>query len=136
MLRLSTQPVLAALVGAAMLALPVQMAGASQPGEDKTPPSAAGVAAPINLVAARGDAAAEGSDLHPVPMAVMNYETFEATVDHADLAECPKALAQEGRFCRVVLHGESLHVFAFSEDLDQPLQAVLDVPLDRIRFPD
>lgn len=98
---------------------------ASQPGEYKTGPQTEGVAAPINLVADR-----------PVPMAVMTYEMFEATVDHADLAECPKALAKEGRFCRAVLHGESLHVFAFSEDMDQPLQAVMDYPLDSLRFPE
>ncbi|QJD15816.1 hypothetical protein [Paracoccus sanguinis] len=98
---------------------------ASQPGEMETGPQTAGVAAPINLVPAR-----------PVPMAVMTYEVFEATVDHADLAECPKALAREGRFCRVVLHGDALHVFAFSEDLDQPLQAVMEYPLDVIRFPE
>ena len=119
MLRLLTATLILAAAGAAL---------ASQPGEDKTPPSAAGIAAPINLVPER--------PARPVPMAVMNYETFEATVDHADLAECPRALAGEGRFCRLVLHGDALHVFAFSEDLDQPLQAVLDVPVDRIRFPD
>ena len=84
-----------------------------------------GVAAPINLAPRR-----------PVPMAVMNYETFEATVDHADLPECPKALAAEGRFCRATIHDDALHVFAFSEDLDQPLQAVMDFPMDEIRFPD
>ena len=100
-------------------------AAASQPGEYKTGPQTEGVAAPINLAPAR-----------PVPMAVMTYQVFEETVDHADLAECPKALAREGRFCRAVLHGESLHVFAFSEDLDQPLQAVMDYPLDSLRFPD
>lgn len=109
-------------------------AQASQPGEDKTPPSAAGVVAPINL--APEHAAASESAARPVPMAVMTYETFEATVDHADLAECPKALAAEGRFCRVVLHGEALHVFAFSEDLDQPMQAVMEYPLDAIKFPE
>lgn len=98
---------------------------ASQPGEYKAEPETAGVSSPIHHTRPR-----------PVPMAVMNYETFEATVDHADLPECPKALAQEGRFCRLVLHGEALHVFAFSEDFDQPLQAVMEYPLDEIRFPD
>ena len=33
-------------------------------------------------------------------------------------------------------HGDALHVFAFSEDLDQPLQAVMEYPLDVIRFPE
>ena len=115
------------LVTAAVLSA-ATAAQASQPGEDKTPPSAAGVAAPINMAPAHA--------AHPVPIAVMTYDVFEATVDHADLAECPKALAREGRFCRVVLHADALHVFAFSEDLDQPLQAVMDFPMDEIRFPD
>ena len=103
-------------------------AQASQPGEDKTPPSAAGVAAPINM--------APEHAAHPVPIAVMTYDVFEATVDHGDLPECPKALAAEGRFCRVLLHGEALHVFAFSEDLDQPMQAVIEYPLEAIKFPE
>ncbi|HRO16007.1 MAG TPA: hypothetical protein PLL33_13400, partial [Paracoccus sp. (in: a-proteobacteria)] len=85
----------------ALTLLAASLALASQPGEYKTGPQTEGVAAPINLAPAR-----------PVPMAVMNYQTFEAAVDHADLSECPKALAREGRFCRVVLHGEAMHVFA------------------------
>ncbi|WP_134726033.1 hypothetical protein [Paracoccus luteus] len=96
---------------------------ASQPGEYKTGPQTEHVAAPINLAPAR-----------PVPMAVMNYATFEATVDHADLADCPPAMAQPGRFCRLVLHGEALHVFGFSEDGDQPLQAVMELPVDSLQF--
>ena len=41
-----------------------------------------------------------------------------------------------GPFCRVTLHDGALHVFAFSEDFDQPMQAVMDIPIDRIAFPD
>ncbi|MDO5631091.1 MAG: hypothetical protein Q4G22_04560 [Paracoccus sp. (in: a-proteobacteria)] len=72
----------------------------------------------------------------PVPMAVMTYMDFEPAVTHADLAECPPAIAQPGQFCRVTLSGESLHVFIFSEDGDQPLQGVVEYPMDTIRFPD
>ena len=88
MLSLLKTPLFAVFIGAGATS-----ALASQPGEDKTPPSAAGIAAPINLAPER-----TGNAPRPVPMAVMNYETFEATVDHADLAECPRALAAEGRF--------------------------------------
>ena len=116
MARIVLSLLLAGLAGTAI---------ASQPGEYKAGPQTEHVAAPINLVADR-----------PVPMAVLTYEMFEKTVDHADLPECPGALAREGRFCRVVLHADALHVFAFSEDLDQPLQAVMEYPLDAIRFPD
>ena len=116
MSRIALSVLFAALAGTAL---------ASQPGEMKTGPQTEGVAAPINLVPAR-----------PVPMAVMTYEMFEKTVDHGDLPECPKALAREGRFCRIVLHADAIHVFAFSEDLDQPLQAVMEYPLDAIRFPE
>ncbi len=108
-----------------LMALPATVlpAAASQPGEYKTGPQTEHVAAPINLAPAR-----------PVSMAVMSYATFEATVNHADLAECPPAMAQPGRFCRLVLHGEALHVFAFSEDGDQPMQAVMELPVDSLQF--
>lgn len=106
---------------AALSALPA-LAYASTPEEGHTGPQTEGVVAPINLVQGSGAGAP------------MTYMTFEASVNHADLPECPKALAQEGRFCRAVLNGDSLHVFAFSEDGDQPLQAVLEVPMDQIRF--
>ena len=118
-------PHMARMILAAVIACLAVPAAASQPGEYKTGPQTEGVAAPINLAPRR-----------PVPMAVMTYETFEATVDHADLPECPKALAAEGRFCRATIHDDALHVFAFNEDLDQPLQAVMDFPMDEIRFPD
>ena len=115
---------MARMILAAVIACLAVPAAASQPGEYKTGPQTEGVAAPINLAPRR-----------PVPMAVMNYETFEATVDHADLPECPKALAAEGRFCRVVLQNDMLHVFAFAEDGDQPMLAVTAYPLDAISFP-
>ena len=108
-----------AFAAVALMAAPL---AASQPGEDKTPPSAAHVVAPINLAPGRDRA--------------MTYELFEATVGHADLADCPKALAQDGRFCRLVLNDGALHVFAFAEGGDQPMQAVLTIPVDEIRFPD
>lgn len=97
---------------------------ASVPGEYDTGPATAGVAAPINLVQPRD-----------TPAGAMTYEIFEATVEHGDMPECPKALAQEGRFCRVVLQNDMLHVFAFAEDGDQPMVAVMEYPLDAVTFP-
>lgn len=101
-------------------------APASVPGEVETGPQTAGVSGAIHHETPRVR-----------PMAVLTYEVFEATVDHADLPECPVVLAKEGRFCRLVLRNDALHVFAFSEDGDQPLQALIEYPLGTtIRFPD
>ena len=97
---------------------------ASTPGEYDTGPETAGVAAPINLAPPR-----------ETPAGAMTYEIFEATVEHGDMPECPKAMAAEGRFCRVVLQNDILHVFAFAEDGDQPMLAVTAYPLDAISFP-
>lgn len=98
---------------------------ASAPGEVKTGPQTAGVSGAIHHEAPRVR-----------PMTALTYEVFEATVEHADLAECPAALAHEGRFCRLVLQNDALHVFAFAEDGDQPLQALVEYPMEAIRFPD
>lgn len=96
---------------------------ASVPGEYDTGPETAGVAGPINLAEPR-----------ETPAGAMTYEIFEATVEHGDMPECPKAMAAEGRFCRVVLQNDMLHVFAFAEDGDQPMLAVMEYPLDAITF--
>ncbi|MBB1492836.1 hypothetical protein H5395_15130 [Paracoccus sp. MC1854] len=97
----------------------------SVPGEDHGDGTdAAGIAAPINLAEPR-----------QTPAAAMTYEIFEATVEHGDMPECPAAMAQEGRFCRVVLQNDMLHVFAFAEDGDQPMIAVMEYPLDAVTFP-
>lgn len=114
---LALAAVLATSLGGAALA--------SSPGEVKTGPQTAGVSGAIHHGAPQVR-----------PMAVLTYEVFEATVEHADLAECPAALAKEGRFCRLVLQNDALHVFAFAEDGDQPLQALVEYPVDAIRFAD
>lgn len=51
------------------------------------------------------------------------YEAFEASVPHADMEECPASMNVKNAFCRLTLHTESFHVFAFSQDGDQPLVA-------------
>ncbi len=44
------------------------------------------------------------------------YEMFETAVQHVNLLECPGELAGEGRFCRMTMHNDAFHVFAFSEE--------------------
>ena len=46
----------------------------------------------------------------------LTYEMFETAVQHVNLAECPDELAGEGRFCRMTMHNDAFHVFAFSEE--------------------
>ena len=52
---------------------------------------------------------------------VFTYEMFETAVQHVNLSECPEALAGEGRFCRMTIHNDAFHVFAFAEAGEQPL---------------
>lgn len=70
------------------------------------------------------------------PDGVMTYGIFEPTVEHGDMAECPAALAQEGRMCRLVLQNDALWVFAFAEGGDMEMQAVAEYPLDGVSFPE
>jgi hypothetical protein len=63
----------------------------------------------------------------PLPL---TYEAFEASVPHINLADCPAALAAEGRFCRLTLAQDQLSIFAFSEEGDQPMVAVKSWPAD------
>ncbi len=49
------------------------------------------------------------------------YQMFETAVMHVNLEECPGELAGEGRFCRMTMHNDAFHVFAFSEDGEQPM---------------
>lgn len=53
----------------------------------------------------------------------LTYGAFEVSIPHADMEECPAAMNVKGAFCRLTLHSESFHVFAFAEDGDQPLVA-------------
>lgn len=62
----------------------------------------------------------------------LSYAMFEASVPHVDLAECPTALAAEGRFCRATLQHDAVNVFVFSEDGDQPLIAFQSWPADTL----
>ncbi len=53
-----------------------------------------------------------------------DYAVFEAAVPHLDLDTCPAGLAEGAVFCRVTLGHDSLHVFVFAEDGDQPFMAM------------
>lgn len=52
---------------------------------------------------------------------VLTYQMFETAVQHVNLLECPGDLAGEGRFCRMTMHNDAFHVFAFTEEGDQPM---------------
>ena len=52
------------------------------------------------------------------------YSDFEAAVPHLDLDACPAGLAEGPAFCRVTLGHDSVHVFAFEEEDDQPFLAM------------
>ncbi|MGC1502868.1 MAG: hypothetical protein WA782_01885 [Sulfitobacter sp.] len=58
----------------------------------------------------------------PTPLP-LTYETFEASVTHVDLAECPASLVQKDVFCRATLSEDQIHVFVFSFEGDSPLVA-------------
>lgn len=51
--------------------------------------------------------------------AAFTYAMFETAVMHVNLEECPGELAGEGRFCRMTMHNDAFHVFAFSEEGEQ-----------------
>ena len=51
----------------------------------------------------------------------LTYADFEAAVPHVDLENCPAAMAAATIFCRATIQHEEIHVFAFSEEGDQPL---------------
>ena len=51
----------------------------------------------------------------------LTYDLFEYAVPHVDLEACPETQAAPGTFCRATLANDAIHVFAFSEDGDQPL---------------
>ena len=51
----------------------------------------------------------------------LTYESFEVSVPHVDLADCPENLAAEAVFCRATLASDAIHVFVFSEEGDLPL---------------
>lgn len=86
------------------------------------------LALPMSLLLA-SPALSEEAQTGVSPLA-LTYEVFEAAVDHLDLASCPAEVAAPGRFCRLTAHRDSLNVFAFSEDGDQPLVAIRSYPTD------
>lgn len=53
----------------------------------------------------------------------LTYEIFEVSIPHSDLEDCPPSMNLKGAFCRLVMHADQFHVYAFAEDGDQPLVA-------------
>jgi hypothetical protein len=62
-----------------------------------------------------------GSAAYAQDTGVFTYEMFETAVQHVNLMDCPGDLAGEGRFCRMTMHNDAFHVFAFSEEGEQPM---------------
>ena len=60
---------------------------------------------------------------------VLSYPVFETAVPHADLDHCPKGLPQEQSFCRATLKHDEMHVFAFSENGENPMIGFATFPL-------
>lgn len=63
----------------------------------------------------------------PLPF---TYAAFDASVTHVDLAQCPGALAGEGRFCRATAVDDKINVFAFADAGEQPLVGFQSWPAD------
>jgi len=51
------------------------------------------------------------------------YEQFEVSIPHFDVEECPVSMKLEKAFCRLVMHNDAVHVYAFSEEGDSTLIA-------------
>lgn len=79
--------------------------------------------------AAEAPAAAAPAPLTPL---VLSYAAFEASIPHADLADCPEALAGADRFCRMTLNAETITVWVFGLEGDQPLIAAQTYDIEEL----
>ena len=75
-------------------------------------------------VASGADDSTHSSDTAYLPNGTFTYETFEASVEHADLEGCPAQFDTDVVFCRITLANDQAHIFVFSYEGDQPLMAV------------
>jgi len=62
-----------------------------------------------------------GSVVNAQDTDTLTYEMFETAIHHVNLLDCPGELSGEGRFCRMTIHNDAFHVFAFSEEGEQPM---------------
>lgn len=46
----------------------------------------------------------------------LSYETFEESVPHTDMEECPGMLGGPNKFCRYSVNAEVATIFVFDED--------------------
>lgn len=83
----------------------------------------------LTLLTAPLSAVAEEATNEAAPFA-LTYEAFETAVPHIDLPACPVELAAPDRFCRLTTHSDSLNVFVFTENGDQPLVALKSWPAE------
>ncbi len=90
-----------------------------------------------SVAIASGTHSGNTHEAHAINGGAFTYEVFEYTVEHADLDTCPgEHAANEDVFCRLTLASDAAHVFVFSYDGDQALQAVLsfDLSADVLTF--
>ncbi len=63
---------------------------------------------------------------------VLSYAAFEASVPHADMVDCPAALAAPDRFCRMTLAAETVSVWVFALEGEQPLLALQPYDIEEL----
>lgn len=63
---------------------------------------------------------------------VLSYAAFEASVPHADMVDCPTALAAPDRFCRMTLAAETVSVWVFALEGEQPLLALQPYDIEEL----
>ncbi|MEO1140222.1 MAG: hypothetical protein AAFW87_12275 [Pseudomonadota bacterium] len=67
------------------------------------------------------------------PEAIMlSYEQFELAIPHIDLEDCPSSIEATDVFCRATMANNEIHVFAFSNAGDSPLQELNSFPVEEI----
>lgn len=86
--------------------------------------------APMAFASGAGEKHVGGDGVTYLPGGALTYDVFEASVDHADLADCPAEFDPDVVFCRLTLAAEAAHVFVFELDGDQRLLAVKNYALD------
>ncbi|SFR41647.1 hypothetical protein [Litoreibacter janthinus] len=77
-----------------------------------------------SALASGAEDATHSSATSYLPNGAFTYETFEASVEHADLEGCPAEFDTDVVFCRITLANDQAHIFVFSYEGDQPVMAV------------
>jgi hypothetical protein len=79
----------------------------------------------LAMAAAMGMLLAGGASAQMQEECAFDYASFESSVPHFDLDECPDAMEDaEGAFCRASIHMEILSVWVFDDDQTMCFRAV------------